>query len=578
MDDRRARGPVIGPLTALRLLLRDANRASLAWLLILMILAALTEGVGIVMLVPMLALVGGGGGQLSGALTAVFAWFSLQPSVGGILILFFALVTVRALLLHIQAVASTSFQHQLVDRLREKLFAGIIAAEWRWLSERRASDQMTLILTNVARIGGGFSQLLSLTATGITALAYLGAVFLLSWPVALVAIAGGLLVFLGFAGHRRSAMRMGQTLGAATRALQAQVSNGLAGVRITKILGNEARQRREFAATLSGLRQQQVIYAAKSSHGRVALQLGGAALLAAIVYLGLVVWKEPLATLLPILLVFARLVPMLGSLQQSWHVWLYSVPAVTESHALLVATDAAVERPAPAGAAPLALQKAIVLDAVGFTYGGRADPALHAVSLRVPARTTTAILGPSGAGKSSLADILMGLISPDTGDMRVDDVLITGETRQLWRRSVAYVQQDAFLFNGTIRANLLWAAPDADDARLHAVLRIAAADFVLALPAGLDTNVGDGGAQVSGGERQRIALARALLGDPQLLILDEATSALDPANEAAVRQAIAAMHGAVTLVVIGHRLTMLDQADQIVQLADGRIASIEKAA
>jgi ATP-binding cassette subfamily C protein len=127
------------------------------------------------------------------------------------------------------------------------------------------------------------------------------------------------------------------------------------------------------------------------------------------------------------------------------------------------------------------------------------------------------------------------------------------------------------LFHESVRDNLLWASPNASEAELNFALTTAAADFVFALPDGLNTIVGDGGVRLSGGERQRIALARALLCAPTLLILDEATSALDPANEAAIRLAIANLRGNMTIILIGHRLAMLDQADQVIELWDGQI-------
>jgi ATP-binding cassette subfamily C protein len=143
---------------------------------------------------------------------------------------------------------------------------------------------------------------------------------------------------------------------------------------------------------------------------------------------------------------------------------------------------------------------------------------------------------------------------------------------------IAYVPQDVFLFNDTVRANLAWGLPDALEAgasepAMCAALERAGADFVLALPQGLDTPVGDGGVRLSGGERQRIALARALLRQPTLLILDEATSALDPDNETRIRDAIARLHGDLTVIVIGHRLSMVEQADQVIRLEQGRIAA-----
>ena len=197
--------------------------------------------------------------------------------------------------------------------------------------------------------------------------------------------------------------------------------------------------------------------------------------------------------------------------------------------------------------------------------------AVDGLSLDLKRGETLGLVGESGAGKSTLADVLMGLIAPDSGTLCVDGSEITGPARMRWRASVAYVPQDAFLFHDSIRRNLLWAKPDASDDELHQALTRAAADFVLQLPKGLDTMVGDGGVLLSGGERQRIALARALLKRPALLILDEATSALDRGNETRIRQAIENLHGDLTVVIIGHRLATLEHADQVVVLAQGRV-------
>ena len=137
-----------------------------------------------------------------------------------------------------------------------------------------------------------------------------------------------------------------------------------------------------------------------------------------------------------------------------------------------------------------------------------------------------------------IADLLGGLVSPDRGRVLVDGVVLDGGARQGWRSRVAYVQQEAVLFSGTVRDNLLWAKPGASQAELDRALDRAAAGFVHDLPGGLDCPLGEGGRALSGGERQRIALARALLREPDLLILDEATNALDAASEAVIADAV----------------------------------------
>ena len=213
--------------------------------------------------------------------------------------------------------------------------------------------------------------------------------------------------------------------------------------------------------------------------------------------------------------------------------------------------------------------------AAGFGMGtGAAGPALKNISLDIPAGKMTAIAGPSGAGKSTLADVLLGLLAPGEGEVCVDGVPLAGPDLHRWRRSVACVPQDPYLFHDTIRANLRWAQPGATEAEMWQALRLAAADgFVAALPDGLDTVTGDRGGRLSGGERQRIALARALMRRPALLVLDEATGQLDAENERRILDALESLRGRTTVVAIAHSPALLEAADGIVRLESGRVAA-----
>jgi ATP-binding cassette subfamily C protein len=182
------------------------------------------------------------------------------------------------------------------------------------------------------------------------------------------------------------------------------------------------------------------------------------------------------------------------------------------------------------------------------------------------------IVGPSGAGKSTLADVVLLLLTPQRGSLRVDGATLGDDDRDAWRASIGYVPQETHLFHDSVRENVRWIAPEAsDDEVLHALTQAGAAELLARLPEGLDTVIGDRGTLLSGGERQRLALARALLVRPRLLVLDEATSALDPESERAIRQTNAALTPAVTVLTITHRLTSARQADQVIVLEDGAV-------
>jgi ATP-binding cassette subfamily C protein len=221
----------------------------------------------------------------------------------------------------------------------------------------------------------------------------------------------------------------------------------------------------------------------------------------------------------------------------------------------------------------VAVKDTIQFERVSFKYDKSHNTfAVQGVDLKIPVRGMTAIVGPSGAGKSTLADLMMGLLAPDEGQVQIDSQPLSGEHLQGWRRSVGYVPQENFLFNDTIRNNLQWAKSDATESEMrHALESAAALDFVMDLPEELDTVVGDRGVRLSGGERQRIALARALLRNPTLLLLDEATSSLDSENERRIQQAVERLHGDIMVVVIAHRLSTVSRADQVVFLDEGKV-------
>jgi ATP-binding cassette subfamily C protein len=552
-------------------LIKQHNRWQLLSLFGLMLLASLTEGVGILLLVPLLDLLSGHSAQGIGQiLWKVFDTLSIPQSIGGVLATFVFLVAFRSAIQFGRDQLSVMVQHTIVDRLRLECFAALMRVEWRWLINSRKSDQASLLLTDVSRVGIGLNFGLALLVTFFTFVAYLTAAVALSWQMTLFALVSGLLVLGLLSGQRRAALHLGQSMGQANRALQGYVQEALSGIKLSKILGNERTHLRYFASTVSEVRNQHVRFASSTSASRALFQLGGAILLVAYLYIGLNFSQAPISELLTLVLIFSRIIPLFTAGQQQFHHCLHALPAFKETQTLLQDCRLAAE-PEIESTSLWPVQQGITLERVTIAYESRDTPALNQVSVTFPAKTTTAIMGASGAGKSTLADVVMGLLAPDQGEVRVDGIRLSDAERMRWRHSVAYVPQEVFLFHESIRNNLLWGNANATQNDMQRVLQMAAAEFVFKLPQGLDTVVGDGGVRLSGGERQRIALARALLKHPSLLILDEATSALDVDNEARVRDAIEKLHGDLTMIIIGHRLPTLEHADQVIVLEAGRI-------
>jgi ATP-binding cassette subfamily B protein/ATP-binding cassette subfamily C protein len=232
-------------------------------------------------------------------------------------------------------------------------------------------------------------------------------------------------------------------------------------------------------------------------------------------------------------------------------------------------TDGDAETASTSGAGP-----AVAFDGVTFAYPG-GGPVLRDVSFSVPRGSRFALVGPSGAGKSTILALIERFYEVTDGTVTVEQADIRELPRDLLRRQLGYVEQEAPVLAGTLRDNLLLTAPDADDARLLAALaEVNLGALVTRTPEGLDVQVGEGGVLLSGGERQRLAIARTLLSGAPILLLDEPTSNLDARNEASLRQAIAAAAIQRTLIIVAHRLSTVVDSDQIIVLDQGRVVAI----
>lgn len=243
------------------------------------------------------------------------------------------------------------------------------------------------------------------------------------------------------------------------------------------------------------------------------------------------------------------------------------------------ADDEAPERTGPAprtGTGPAADRRPaeLVLDEVTFAYGAE-RPVLDRLSFTVPAGSTTAIVGPSGAGKSTLLALVERFYDPAAGSIRLDGTDVRAMSRADLRARIGFVEQDAPVLAGSLRENLVLAAPEADEESCRAVLdAVNLLERVRSHPDGLDATVGDDGAGLSGGERQRLAIARALLADTPLLLLDEPTASLDSRNEKALQAAIRSAAAGRTVLIVAHRLSTVAGADRIVVLDRGRVTAV----
>ena len=289
-------------------------------------------------------------------------------------------------------------------------------------------------------------------------------------------------------------------------------------------------------------------------------------------YVFVAVWGQPVDGLLVLAVLFIRTLQKVKNVHDRYQIAATNQPAFAFLQSTIAAAEGE-EEPDLGSRAPR-LASAISLRNVCFSYGR--ENILENVSMTLPAGAFIAVVGSSGAGKTTVADLIIGLLRPQRGEVWIDDLPLGDIDATAWRRMIGYVPQETFLFHDTVMANVTLGEPGISRADVETALRRAEArEFVAALPDGVDTVVGERGARLSGGQRQRIAIARALVRNPALLILDEATTALDPETEAGIVATVKRLTGRLTVLSISHQPAMQSAADFVYQLDTGTATRLE---
>lgn len=294
----------------------------------------------------------------------------------------------------------------------------------------------------------------------------------------------------------------------------------------------------------------------------------------AILVISMLAQDRALEAVLPTLGLFAasafRLMPSINRVIGAVQSLRYGLPAIDVLHEEL---NLAIPKVAHTRSPGSPFREVLELSRVTYAYPGAAEPALKDISLAIQRGESVGFVGASGAGKSTLVDILLGLLTPDTGEIRADGKDIQTDLRN-WQDQIGYVPQTIFLTDDTLRRNVAFglANEQIDDVAVQRAIRAAQLEeFATSLPDGLETFVGERGVRLSGGQRQRIGIARALYHDPAVLVLDEATSALDTETEGGVIQAVTALQGTKTIIIVAHRLSTVEHCDRLYRLHEGRL-------
>jgi ABC-type multidrug transport system fused ATPase/permease subunit len=461
----------------------------------------------------------------------------------------------------------------IIRNLRAELFIHLERLSLRFHQEHQVGEIMSRLLNDVSRIQSLLSETLLIFLTNVLMLVGILAYLLhTNWLLTLVAVIPVPLTVLASEKYGKSIHSLVADLQRAVAELSAGVQERLLGIKTVKAFGQEATEGRRLDVTLQRVFHLTVKNSVAMSLASNLVQfinmVGPIVVLAWGVYL-VSAGSMKLGELIAFYILLTYLYSPIQGLAQTNIQVQSSMASVDRVFEYLDIPPDVIESPSPVNVERI--QGEIVLDHVAFAYG-TSNFKIDDLCLTIRPQEKVAIVGPSGSGKTTIISLIMRFFDPDSGEVRIDGVNLRDLSFASLHRHLALVDQDPLLFKGTAYQNIAYGRPEASLEEVVNAAKIANIhDFISLLPEGYQTEIGERGVTVSGGERQRLCLARAVLMNPTIMILDEATSALDSNSEQLIQQSLKRILAQKTAIIIAHRLSTIQHVDRIIAVADGRI-------
>ncbi len=572
----------ISSIRALRFLVRRMLEHPRAFGAVVLfgLVAASSELLSIALLMPFVESLRGEGGSLSqqfplvGFLSPYFEGLRLIDKIRLIAVALLGVELVKGCSRFISNVYSSRLQFRINSDLQMRVMDQLLAAGRGYLHRQKLSNVYTILNTYTYNTGFSVLSLASIVPDLFMIAISMVVLFTISAPLTLITLVLAAVVSVSLGRMSRLAQIYGRQNLQQQLFINQQGIEILNGMDVIRLFDRKGAVRKKYDELVQCLRitrcQQGFLTALLSPLTTVLLALTITLILVASTFFLQREAEFWIGILLVFLVVFARLGGPLAKINLSRSQLMTLFPAVLALEDFLISPEK--ENLSDGTEEFEELEREIRFDRVSFNYGKAENEVLREVSLAIPRGKTTAIVGGSGSGKSTLVALLGRLHEPTGGRILIDGRDLRQIRSASWHRRIGVVSQSIFLFNETIRDNIRFGRPEAGDEEVErAAVKANAHQFILEMPEGYDTVVGDRGVRLSGGQAQRVSIARALLVRPQLLILDEATSSLDSQSERLVQEAIQQISHEYTLLVVAHRLATVRQADNIVVLHEGQV-------
>ena len=544
----------------------------------LLALAGFVEGVGVITMLPLLELVTGDGAQevsgVSQVMADVLGTLGLTPTLGVLVSLIVAAMSAKAAFLWL-AMREVGFTvAQVTTDLRMSLLRALMGARWSYYASQSTGRFANAISSEAHRGAVAYREGCKLLAGLLQVLAYLAVAVLVSWQIALATFVFGAFFLYLLRGFVAMARQAGQDQTELMRSLISRLTDALRGIKPIRAMGREEHLQSLLERETEGLNDALRRQVTATETLRLFHEPSLAAILGLGLFVALAFFEFPFATIMVLAFVFYRLMSYARALQGHYQTLTVGESAFWSLHEQAELAEAERELN-PGTRRPPGLKEGLRLVDVHFAYDE--TPVLEGLSLEVPAGSFVALYGPSGAGKTTIADLVIGLHTPDRGRIEVDGIPLEEIDLLAWRRQIGYVPQEVFLFHESIYRNVTLGDESITREQVEKALRDAGAwEFVSERPEGMDAVIGEGGSMVSGGQRQRISIARALVHEPRLMILDEATAALDAVTEQEVLATFHQLRRQVTILAISHQPALRDAADVVYHLDHGVVRQVER--